>query len=211
MRSFFCYICRMKSKLHFGILIILFAFLGRYIDTSVAPNQQIIIEFSDEQITESETQRAIEAIQVMLITAGANQIKVGQNDSGQLKITYFSNTHVEQIKNLLSKQDYTFAYSANEDQEGPLDNTSRDYQLNISEIQKSSNASNWDFEGVQVLEFNQKSDRFNNLKVNNSLHQIDTELTNLWTKVALRFSINNTLLINNHSYKIPEVRAGPII
>ncbi len=213
MRSFIFYICGMRSKLHFGILIILLAFLGRYIETSVAPNQQIVVQFSDAEITENDAHKTIEAIQLKLQAIGVERIQIGQDQNGQLKITYYSNADVEQIQSILSDDtSFNIAHNSNKDHSNnlPKHNNLKDYQLNISEIQESGQPTHWDFEGVEVVELNQKSDRFNNLKVDTSFPNIEMELTNLWVKVALRTNITTTLLVDNHSYKIPEVRAGPI-
>lgn len=203
----------MKSKLHFGILIILLAFLGRYIETSVAPNQQIVVQFSDTQITENDALKTIETIRLKLQAIGVEQIQIGQDQNGQLKITYFSDADIEQIESILSNEaSFNFANNSNNDHssKSPEENNLKDFQLNISEIQEIGQTTNWDFEGVEVVELNQKSDRFNNLKVDSSVPNSQMELTNLWVKVALRISIAAEVSIDNHSYKIPEVRAGPI-
>lgn len=209
----FYYICRMKSKLHFGILIILLTFLGRYIETSVVPNQQIVIQFSDAQITEDDAKSAIEAIQLKLHVIGAEHIQIGQNQKGQLKITYFSKADVAQIESILSENgSFNIAHNVNTDNSNnfPEQRTQKDYLLNISEIQESGQSADWDVEGVEVVELNQKSDRFNNLKVDNSVPNVDLELTNLWIEVALKVNRGSITYIDYHSYKIPEVRAGPI-
>ena len=203
----------MKSKLHFGLLIILFTFLGRYIESSTLPNQQIVIQFSDTQITEKDAQDAINSIQLKLHSIGAQQIQIGQDHQGKLKITYYSNTDIEQIQNVLSgDEDFKFAYDSGEGESNNLPNSKnvKDYELNISEIQKG-NDTNWDFEGVEVVELNQKSDRFNNLKVNTSGDQTDSRLINGLIKVSISTTNNVAAAIDHISYKIPEVRAGPLV
>ncbi len=202
----------MKSKLHFGILIVLFIFLGRYVESTVSANQQIVIQFSDTDISTNNVQSTIETIQKKLQKIGAEHIKVGHHQDGQLKITYYSSDNVEQIKKILSKeQDLKFAFSSTGNSNNlPKQEDPKDYQLNISEIQNSGNSNNWDFEGVEVVELNHKSDRFNNLKVNTTGSLINSELTNdlVWFSVKL-FSIDK-FTIDYHSYKTPEVRAAPM-
>lgn len=208
----FCYICRMKSKLHFGILIILFAFVARYIETPVAPNQQIVVQFLDNDISEYDAKKAIVAIESKLKAIGVTQIKVGQDQEGQLKITYYSNTDVSQIKNnLVSQGDFEFPFNPSEENKEnfPHKKEVKDYQLNISEIQKTSDA-NWDFEGVEVVELNHKSDRFNNLKVNSSGSQIQSTLLSNLVNNAVKLHKTNSVVKDNFSYKFPEVRAGPM-
>lgn len=203
----------MKSKLHFGILIILLAFLGRQIDTSIVPNQQIIIQFSDAEITENDAQKAIDAIQLKLQAIGVEQIQIGQDHIGQLKITYFSKADVAQIENILS-DDSSFSIAHQDNTEPskhlPEQSTLKDYQLNISEIQESAQPTSWDFEGIEIVELNQKTDRFNNLKVETPIPFLDSELINLWVKVALKANSGNMSFQDYHAYLIPEVRAGPL-
>lgn len=203
----------MKTKLHFGVLIILFTFLARYVDTAVSPNQQIVVQFSNTEISEVEAQDAITRIQAKLYKVGAEDIQIGQDRDGQLKITYYSNTDVEQIQYILSDQELRSTFSTNESDSDkfPNEENSKDYRLSISEIQQDSNSTNWDFESVEIVQLNKKSDRFNNLKVSNSGSQVNQELIDGLIKVALKNITNSGAELAGPSYKIPEVRAGPII
>ncbi len=199
----------MKTKLHFGILIILMAFLGRYLESSVVHNQQIVVQFSDLQITESESQKTIEAIQLKLQTIGVEDIQVGQDQNGQLKITYYSETDIQYIKGVLSDDESVeFAYNASGDHsdEFPEQQSTKDYELNISEI---NNTNIWDFEAVEIVELNHKSDRFSNLNDYNANAQIDLKLLGNLIKACVAYNNTIALVIDNQSYKIPEVRAGP--
>ena len=208
---YFFYICRMKTKLQFGILVVLLAFLGTFLEQTTVPNQQIVIQFSDKAITVEDTENAIEAIQNKLQSIGVTQIKIGQNESGQLRITYHSDVDVEHIQNALFKaEDFKVAYDStqNESSSFPEDRNVKDYELNISEI-KTSSKINWDFGGTQVTEINQKTDHSNPLKVNSSGEQINTKLSNGIIKVAVLVNNSIEIAIDNQSYKIPEVRAGP--
>lgn len=209
----FCYIWRMKTKLHFGVLIILMTFLGRYIETPVVPNQQIVIEFSDSEITENETQKTINAIQSKLQLIGVSDIQVRQDEEGHLKITYYSKADVAQIEDIFSSaQGLKLTHNSNKENSSglPKEKSLKNYEINISEIQ-SSNDANWDFEDVYVLELNHKGDRFNKVKDNNSSVKFNLELLNDLTKVKVK-SINNIVLaIDSPSYKIPDVRAGPTV
>ena len=203
----------MKTKLQFGVLAILLAFLGTFLEQPTVPNQQIVIEFSDKTITAEDTENAIESIQNKLQSIGVTQIRIGQNESGQLRITYHSDVDVEHIQHVLFKaEDFKVAYDASdrESHSFPEDRSVKDYELNISEI-KTSNHVNWDFEGTQVTEINQKTDHSNPLKVNSSGEQINTKLSNGIIKVAVVVNNSIEIAIDHRSYKIPEVRAGPTV
>lgn len=202
----------MKTKLHFGIIVVLLAFLGTFLEQPTVPNQQMIIQFSDKAITLQDTEIAIDAIQKKLQSVGVTQIQIGQSEGGQLRITYYSDTDVAHIQNILFKaEDLNIAYDSNQDQSNnfPEQRHLKDYELNISEISTSSDF-NWDFEGTQVAEINQKTDHSNTLKVSYSGKNILTKQYNGAINIAV--SVNNAIAIaiDHLSYKIPEVRAGPI-
>jgi hypothetical protein len=201
----------MKSKLHFGILIMLMAFLGRYIKTSVIPNQQIVIEFLDNNISEDDTQNTIETIQIKLNRIGVEDIIIGQNQNGHLKITYYSNTNIQHIEDLLSNDEsFKISHKSGEENSNSLPEQGdlKHYKLNISEIQKGS-TNDWDFEDFKIVEFNHKSDRSSNLKINTSGISVKSESCNIINKLSLELSNNAGLAVIKLSYKIPEIRAGP--
>ena len=181
-------------------------------EQSTEPNQQIVIQFSNEDVSEEAAERTIEAIYKRLQGVDAEHIQIGQNENGQLKITYYSTTDVEHIQDILSKdENFKFAYSSDRQSstDFPLDKTGKDYELNISEIQNNSDI-NWNFERTEVVELNQKSEHSFYPKVNASSEQLNTEHNNnSIIKVAIK--INNAIAteIDNISYIIPEVRAGP--
>lgn len=186
-------------------------FLGRYIETSVVPNQQIVVQFSDTQIAENESQNAIEAIQLKLQVIGVKDIQVGEDQHGQLKITYFSNADIEQIEDILSNEKgLKFAHNSNKENSNrlPKKKKLRDYEINISEIQNGSDT-NLDLEGVQIVEHNHKSDRFNKTKENNSGTRINSESYDNLQKIRVKSFNTIALAIDNLSFKIPDVRAGP--
>jgi len=203
----------MKTKLHFGVIVVLLAFLTTFIESTTVPNQQILIQFSETSSTTQDKENAIEAIQSKLQSAGVTKIQIGQNEDGQLRITYHSDADVEYIENILfNGDDFKVAYEASQKHSSnfPEDKNVKDYKLNISEIKTSSDI-NWDFEGTQVSEFNQKTDHSNQLKVNCSAKQIRTKQNNGIINVAVSVNTTIAIAIDNFSYKIPEVRAGPIV
>lgn len=180
-------------------------------ETSVVPNQQIVVQFSDANISENDAQNAIDTIELKLKIIGVEDIKIGQDQNGQLKITYFSKTDIHQIEDILSgEESFKFAHNSSEENSNnlPEQRDFKDYKLNISEIQKNSNT-NWDFDGVEIVELNHKSDRFINLKLNNSGNSINSRLFDGFIKVRANIIYTSALEIDNLSYKIPEIRAGP--
>jgi preprotein translocase subunit SecD len=199
----------MKFKLQFGVFLLLLAFLGAYLEEATVPNQQIVIQFSDANISSTDAGNTIEIVKKQLQSIGVTHIQIGQHQDGKLKITYYSDADVERIQNILStEKDFKFAYGAdqNNSNDFPENRNVKDYELNISEIQNSGETS-CDFEGIQITELNQKSDCFYNPKVNVSSSLLNTEHSNNRVKVAIH--VNDGIAIDCITYKIPEVRAGP--
>jgi len=181
--------------------------------STVAANQQIVIQFSDETISTEATVSTIEAIYAKLQSVGAQQIKVGKSENGQLKITYFSDADVNKIEDALSNSaGFELAYDSKEKTSSgfPSEKTAKDYKLNISEIQSSFNTG-WDFEGVEIVELKQKSEHSYNLKVKTSGHKINAKYSNSIILVAIKINTSIAIAIDKLSYNIPEVRAGPTV
>ena len=202
----------MKSKLHVGILIVLITFFVKFLDNPVAPNQQILIQFSDSDISEVEAKKTVETIQTKLHVIGVDRIQVEQDEKGQLKITYYSTTAVEDIQSILAYSEnfrLTYGY-ADDNSDGTSDEKNSDhFKLDVSEIRDGNYSKNLDFDGVQIVEHNQKFDRFNHLKKHTSGHQINSRLISEKITVAIN-SLHENLSVDNYSYQSPEVRAGPL-
>lgn len=203
----------MKFRLHFGILVVLLAFLGTYLEHKNVPNQQIVIQFSDKEITAEDTENAIKVIQDKLQSIGISRIQIGQNQNGQLRISYYSESDVEHIQNVLfNTEDVNLAKNAlhKSSHNFPEHKNIKDYQLNISEI-KINNNLKWDFEGTQIVEINQKVDRFSYPKTNSSANYPHVLQSNSTIKKAILVSKTTAIAIDNKACSIPEVRAGPLV
>lgn len=203
----------MKTKLHFGLITVLLAFLVTFFEPNTVPNQQIVIQFSNDTITIADTEDTIEAIQNKLQSIGVTQIQIGQSKTGQLRITYFSEEDVADIqKALFNAEDFQVAYNPSGQSSKDFPNVPKvkDYELNVSEI-KTSTSNTWDFEGTEVATFNPKSDHSNTLKVHNSGNQVSSELNNHVINTIVEAYKVAAIVSNNSSYKIPEVRAGPMV
>jgi preprotein translocase subunit SecD len=199
----------MKIKLQLGIIVMLFVFLGTYLEQTIVPNQQIVIQFSDTNISSEATENTIEAVKEQLQNIGVSHINIGQHEDGKLRITYYSEADVSRIQSILSKEDgFKFAYQTSENNSSDFPDNENDYELNISEIQDGSDT-NWGFEGIQIVELNQKSDRFSNPNDDLSGGNIDVENYNAAVQVAIQVNGTVDLATDNTSYIIPEVRAGP--
>ncbi|WP_299102573.1 hypothetical protein [uncultured Winogradskyella sp.] len=203
----------MKTKLHFGILAVLLAFLGTFFEQGEAPNQQIVIQFSNETTSIEESENAILSIQEKLKSIGVSDITIGQSNSGLLRITYYSTADVMQIQDALYNAEGFEIFNNKTDQsstEFPDNQKANDYKINVSEI-KAQTPIAWDLEGTQVAEFNHKTDQSHTLKVQNLGNQVYPEPNNCIVNSIIATYKKAAILKNTSSYKIPEVRAGPMV
>ena len=123
----------MKIRLQFGILIVLLAFFGTLVEQPIVPNQQIVVHFSDQNISDLDTEKTILNIQEELQRIGAKHVQIGYDAQGQLKITYYSESDVELIQNLLLQENFKVSFNTNQDKSSdPSEQKDvKDYELNI--------------------------------------------------------------------------------
>tara|TARA_Y100000815_G_scaffold43700_1_gene36061 strand:+ start:276 stop:896 length:621 start_codon:yes stop_codon:yes gene_type:complete len=199
-----------KIRLQFGILIVLLAFFGTLVEQPIVPNQQIVVHFSDQNISDLDTEKTILNIQEELQRIGAKHVQIGCDAQGQLKITYYSESDVELIQNLLLQENFKVSFNSNQDKSSNPSEQKvvKDYELNISEIQKDTH-NDWGFEGTEVVEFNQKTDHpHNDFKVKAFAKYINTSHT-IFENTTETEMYAVVIISNNNTHKIPEVRAGP--
>ena len=202
----------MKIKLQFAILVGLLVFLGTYLEKTTVHNQQIVIQFSDSNISSEDAFHTIDLVKKQLQNIGVTNIQIGQRDNGKLKITYYSIDAIERIQDILGKENgFKFDYESpqNSSNELPENKSLKNYELNISEIQTGIDI-NWGFEGIQIVELNQESDRYDTPNVNTFVKQQYIEYCNGQVTVAINVNKTLSLALDTFFYKIPEVRAGPI-
>ncbi len=212
MQSFkFSYIWRMKAKWCFSTLTIILTLFGICQQQISVPNQEIVLQFTNLEITSDEAQNAIAEVKKQLQIIGVDNIQVRKSEEGRLKITYYSDADVASIEKILSSENtlelgYT-SFGQEEHSKFPSDKNSNSYRLDIHEIQDANDA-DWNLEGIYVLELKAESKRFFNPNKYMSFKDIDKRTQIV--KVTYRAHSNSTIAIDNTSRKIPDVRAGPL-
>jgi hypothetical protein len=204
----------MKPKWYLSTFILIVAFLGAGLQQFSVPNQEIVLQFEDQEISLVETENAIANIKKQLQDIGVEKIQVYKGDNGVLKISYFSEIDVVFIKKLFSKEKaLKLSYSLLDIEEGtskiPSKNKSNTYQLDVFEIQKS-NGNEGDSNGL-VVELLPENDRSFNPDVYYSALVQDVRFKNKIEKVAFIIYSTISIEIDNSSYNTPEVRAGPVL
>ncbi len=204
----------MKAKWYLGTFIATLILLGASLQQFSVPNQEIVVQFDNEEITLHDTQNTIAIVKKQLQNIGVDKIQIFKGENGKLKITYFSNVDVASIKKILSEEkDLKLSYSSlnpkGEPSQLPSDNNSSKYQLDVFEIQKS-NESEGDFNGL-VIELLPENERFFNPDLYFSFKKNDVKIKNEIEKLAYKIYSHISIEIDHTSHKIPEVRAGPVL
>jgi len=195
------------------ILVAILALLGGfYQQQNTSPNQEIVLRFADADVTSSDAQDAVTLVTKQLQLLGADHIQVNQDQKGTLKITYYSDADVALIKKTLSKEkefedNVSSTIKNKKSHHFPAEESSLIYNLDIYEIQKSIDV-DWSLEGTIVLELKSESDRGSNSLVYTAAHILEYK-GDRNIKVAYKALKNRAIAIDNASYVIPEVRAGP--
>ncbi len=203
----------MNFRWYISTLIIILTLLGVVNKQQISePNQEIVLQFTNTKISSEDTHNTIVNIKKQLEGLGVNNIQVNEKENGKLIITYYSDVDVTSIKETLSSNDKLALNTSNPDENKkhsgfPLDENSSSYNLDIYEIQKSSD-SNWDLNGTFVTELKSEANRFSNPNSYAFINIVDVRGTA--EKVAYKTHCNITIAIDNTSHKIPEVRAGPL-
>ena len=166
-------------------------------------NQEIVIQFLDST-NSNNSEESITKITEALEQIGVNDVSITSNKNRFYTIAYYSNKSIKDVKKNLS--DYVeigFEKSSNK-------NSKQDYNLEVFKI-KSGETTSWDFEGQEVTILNIKSDRSFNPEISKFPFSVEENKTNLNFDVAYNATKLPAFLIDNLSFNLPEVRAGPIV
>ena len=206
----------MNKRWYISALVIILALLGGIAsqEQNITPNQEIVLQFTSETVTSDEAQNAIATVKQQLQTVGVHDVQVSQNESGQLKITYFSNTDIVSIKNILSKEKtFELNDSGADNNNIPFEIPSKDssvaYNLDVYEIQNGSDTA-FNISGKLGLENKTDNERLSNTNPYANTKAVDYNYLEQQVKVAYKFHKYSGITIDHKSNKIPEVRAGPM-
>ncbi|MBQ0787177.1 MAG: hypothetical protein KBT69_06740 [Oceanihabitans sp.] len=199
------------KKWYICTLVIAFTLLG-YVskEQSALPNQKIVLQFSDTTITSLEIENTVAIVKKQLFDLGVDNIQIHKIENNQLKITYYSDADVVSVKSKLSKErNLAIDYASNSKEQSPKAPSSKEnYNLDVFKIQDASDA-NSGFDGKVAIEPKLESDRYSNPNVYFSASVIEESEIHTNSQVAYKVNTNIAIAIDNTSYKIPEVRAGP--
>jgi len=203
----------MQTKWYLRSFLILVVLVGLTLEQIAQPNQQIVVEFAGDNISLSNAQKTLAAVTNKLQAIGAKSIKVKQSASGVLTISYYSTIDTEAVKGMLSSNKEVFEgvasnHSSPKNQAPPFD-TSSVYKLDVYEIQQQYDIKP-DLNGL-ALTFEGKTHRYFIAKVYGAIGGNQIAQQNKITTVSFIAQGAVSLLLTEFSYKIPQVRAGPIV
>jgi hypothetical protein len=205
----------MIAKKYFSALIIMITLLGFYKEQLPTPNQQIELQFTGQTTVPEEGGEVIEAIKLQLEALGVENIQVRQSD-GILKIAYYSDENVAEIKKILATEGFDSDSKSEEIPTNKKPIKFQDYgivdsfKIDIYELQIASNP----FSGIHgkyILALQKNSDKSPDTNPN-SFANANSFLTGEFkTIISLAYTESTYIAIpkENISYEIPDVRAGP--
>lgn len=201
----------MKNNWYISLFILALAIAGIGLDQSSIANQEVVLKFTNLEVSETESQEVINYIKGQLEEANVENIQILKPEQGVLKIKYHSDLDVARIKEIFSKgNDFALEKSNNKSStKFPLENEGdvSSFHLDVFEIQLDK-----DFVGTPgtVVEGKSEIVRFfapDGLSILGNLEDKDTEIA----QVAYNTSFCKTLGIEIGFCRIPQVRAGPRI
>ncbi len=201
----------MKNKWFISALLFALAIVGISLEQVSAPNQEIVLQFGDIEVTLDETEEAIALVKSQLEALDVDNIQIQESGNGTLKITYYSDIHVSEIKKIFSDESSVAvnqtSYVTKNTSEFPSEEDVTSYQIDVYEIQK-----NIDIVGSSgnVLEPKSEIIRFFTPDSYAAISKQKEVEKNKAEKIAYTIHRKIAIAIDDSSYNIPEVRAGPI-
>jgi len=194
----------MKSKWYFGIVITALTFFVVSQQQITVPNQEIVFQFSDNQATVSQTEKAIHAIKAQLQNIGVKNTQVFEQN-GILKISYYSDITIAEVKSILINEKLIFNNTKGTQNDNPLDSS---YNVDVFEI-KPATESGVGFDGKFIVEAKQEYTRASQIVLSfSAITESIIQLT-LPVNVTHKVNTNISISIDKGSFNIPEGRAGP--
>lgn len=190
--------------------VLVLAVIGIRLEQSLAPNQEILIQFSNTDVGQNHKQDAIALVTTELAALDIDDLRVEQLTNGTFKVSYYSSVDVIKIKEILSQAAAVVhqkeATPIDQDAPLPFENDIASYQIDIYKIQDGS-----DLGGTSsdLLESKSETTRSTSYKTYASIYKLQIEQKNKKDVTTYKRYSNARTALLNASYIIPESRAGP--
>ncbi len=203
----------MNNKWFLSAAIIVLAFLGISLDKSTAVNQELVIQFSNLNVSPDDTEEAITLVKRKLEGLNIENITIHKSGRGKYSLAYYSNIDVSIIKKQFSQElEIAFEkidYSAKgEFPKDPHPTDVKPFQLEIFKIQDADGVSS-----TKGAIFETKSPNTRFFTPDSFVFPIkyEEDTARDTDEVAYTSYYYLSLEIDKTSYQIPEVRAGPLV
>jgi hypothetical protein len=175
------------------------------------PNQEIVLQFRDVDLTSEDAKHTISIVKAQLEALGVENIQVKAQGNGDLKISYYYDADISSIKEIFErKQNLVLDYQSENRNSSkvPIDGNHIAYNINVYEIQSSS-YSDWNIDGAFSLEVKVKNDRYLDPNNYQAVGYLDSCSFNRIVKVVFKSQSHISHDIADALHSMPEVRAGP--
>lgn len=196
----------MSAKWYISTLFLIFTYFGIFHEQVSVPNQEIVLEFVDTEVNQQGIENTINDVREKLLEIGVSNIKIQETKDGTLKISYYSDAHINNIKEALLDENQLVVDQNSEDQEN--NQSSVEYKIDVYEITDQNDISKRN--NKLVFENKYHSDRFTNDHNYSSIKSVKASRGNQNFKTSYRAYKNNPFVKDYTSHKDPEVRAGPL-
>jgi hypothetical protein len=195
----------MNAKWYISTLFLIFTLLGTFQQQVSIPNQEIVLEFVDENINKNNIENTIDDIKEKLLNVGVSNITIEETKTKTLKISYYSTVAIDNIREALVKDTKIVLNknSENKDKNSP----SYNYNIDIYELTDETGFSDLDYSFV--FEIKLHSDRFTTNNYFAFIKKAEQHKTDQLFKTSFKANKNNPFTKDRTSCKEPEVRAGP--
>ena len=202
----------MNFKKYSAAFILLLCLLGISSQQKmVVANQEVVLQFSDDAMRSANAENVINVVKNLLLTVGVQDIEIEKLANGVLKIKYYSEAEVVDVKRLFS-EDRVLDLELSKRRFGaceiPCDKQVDLCNVKVFVIQKQKDQSiGLSKKGISV----QKNDveRFiNPSDFSSNNHKIAGASIPV-EQIKIEFLDVSKFISFYHTYKIPEVRAGP--
>ena len=195
----------MNAKWYISTLFLLFLYFGAFQEHVVIPNQEVVLEFVDSKINKLDIKNTIIDVKEKLLKVGVSNINIQETKSGALKISFYSDIHIDNIKEALVKENKLILNQESENEENK--SSSSDYNIDVYQLNYETDTSN--LNDKFVLEIKHTSDRYTTSYTYAFIKSLKLEKGNQLFKTAYKINRNSPFTKDNSSHQEPEVRAGP--
>jgi len=196
----------MKSKWYIGVLFLLFACIGAFQQQVTVPNQEITLEFVAADVDQKDISNAIADVKEKLQEIGVSDIIVKETKGNTLKISYYSATPIQNIKEVLLEENQ-FVLNQKSDDKKEKNSTDADYKIDVYELTNETDIAHHNDD--LVFENIYKFDRFTVNHNHGFVKSFKDSKADQLFKTAYNTYKNNPFAKDCTSHKEPEVRAGP--